>query len=200
VIPLFILMGNFATPRAWARDLYRAAYAWIGHRKRRARRRDHPGLRGLRGALRLLGRLRRHHGQGRLPEMRRYRYDPGLATGGSPPAARSASSSRRPRCWSSMRLLTEQSIGRLFLAGFLPGLLLTLLFILTILIVCAPAPRRPPGERAALRERFAVLADRRVCSVVGITIGGIYAGIFTVTEAAAVGAFLTMVHALWTRA
>jgi tripartite ATP-independent transporter DctM subunit len=98
-------------------------------------------------------------------------------------------------------LLTEESIGRLFLAGFLPGLLLTLLFILTIMLVCAFRPGfGPHGQKLPLRERLAALGGAApFLLVVVATIGGIYAGVFTVNEAAAVGALLTMVHALWRR-
>jgi tripartite ATP-independent transporter DctM subunit len=96
-------------------------------------------------------------------------------------------------------LLTEESIGRLFLAGFLPGLLLTGLFIATVMLVCALRPAYgPPGERFSLRERIVALGGAApFLAVVVVTIGGIYAGVFTVNEAAAVGAALTMAHAVW---
>jgi tripartite ATP-independent transporter DctM subunit len=99
-------------------------------------------------------------------------------------------------------LITEQSIGRLLLAGFLPGLLLTALFVVTIMIVCAFRPDfGPPGKALPLRERFQALwGAGPFIIVVAATIGGIYAGVFTVNEAAAVGALLTMAHALWRRA
>jgi tripartite ATP-independent transporter DctM subunit len=98
-------------------------------------------------------------------------------------------------------LLTEQSIGRLFMAGFLPGILLTALFVLTVVIVCAFRPEfGPPGERLPMDRRVAALGGAAAFLVVVImTIGGIYAGVFTVNEAAAVGALLTMVHALLRR-
>jgi tripartite ATP-independent transporter DctM subunit len=99
-------------------------------------------------------------------------------------------------------LITEQSIGRLLLAGFLPGILLTALFIVTIMIVCAFRPEfGPPGKPMAMRERMRALwGAGPFILVVAATIGGIYAGVFTVNEAAAVGALLTLAHALWKRA
>ncbi|MGE5794131.1 MAG: TRAP transporter large permease, partial [Bacteroidota bacterium] len=98
-------------------------------------------------------------------------------------------------------LLTEQSIGKLFLAGFLPGLLLTALFILTVVAVCAARPDfGPPGPRTPLPERWTALGRAGAFFVVLVmTIGGMYAGVFTVTEASAVGAGLTLAHALWRR-
>jgi tripartite ATP-independent transporter DctM subunit len=98
-------------------------------------------------------------------------------------------------------ILTEQSIGKLFLAGFLPGLLLTALFMITVAIVCGARPAfGPPGPRAPMGERWAAL--RRAGAfllVLAATIGGMYVGVFTVTEASAVGAGLTLAHALWRR-
>jgi tripartite ATP-independent transporter DctM subunit len=90
-------------------------------------------------------------------------------------------------------------VGRLFLAGVLPGLLLTALFVATVFIVSMMNPEAgPPGERVPMGERFKVLMNSgALIFVVIIVLGGIYAGIFTVTEAAAVGAFLTFMHALW---
>lgn len=95
--------------------------------------------------------------------------------------------------------LTEQSVGRLFLAGGLPGLLLTALFVATVFSFAMPNPEAgPPGGRVPMRERFKVLVNSgALIFVVIIVLGGIYAGIFTVTEAAAVGAFRTFSHALW---
>jgi len=98
-------------------------------------------------------------------------------------------------------LLTEQSIGRLLLAGWLPGMLLTGLFILTIMIMCWLRPHwGPPAEPVPMRERWRALRGiGPFLAVVIATIGGIYVGIFTVSEAAGVGALLTLVHALWRR-
>jgi tripartite ATP-independent transporter DctM subunit len=93
-------------------------------------------------------------------------------------------------------LLTEKSIGKLFLAGFLPGLLLTLLFVVTIAIVAGLRPEMgPPGDRQTLGARLAaLLRSGALLGIVAIVIGGIYLGIFTETEAAAVGALLTMLY------
>jgi len=136
-----------------------------------------------------------------LPEMRRYAYDPRLATGVVAAGGTLGILIPPSTVLVVYALLTEESIGRLFLAGFLPGLLLTGLFVLTVTIVCALRPEfGPPGERLPLRERIAALwGAGPFILVVAITIGGIYAGVFTVNEAAAVGALLTMAHALWRR-
>jgi tripartite ATP-independent transporter DctM subunit len=134
--------------------------------------------------------------------MRRYRYSNRLATGvvaagGTlgiliPPSAGMV----------VYAVLTEQSIGRLFLAGVLPGLLLTAVFLTTIALLCAAYPEYGPrGERMAWRERLRATGRALpMFTIVVVTIGGIYAGLFTPTEAAAVGAFLAMLLAAARRA
>jgi tripartite ATP-independent transporter DctM subunit len=133
--------------------------------------------------------------------MRRYNYDPRLATGVVAAGGTLGILIPPSTVLVIYAILTEQSIGKLFLAGFLPGLLLTALFVITVVIVCACRPDfGPPGERRALPERIAALKRASAFFVVVImTIGGMYAGVFTVTEAAAVGAGLTLAHAVWRR-
>lgn len=201
VIPLFVLMGSFATVSGMGADLYRTAYAWIGHRRgglAAATILACAGFAALSGssvaAAATMGKVA-------LPEMRRYSYDPRLATGSVAAGGTLGILIPPSTVLIVYALLTEQSIGRLFLAGFLPGLLLTLLFVATVLIVAALRPEMgPPGERQPLRDRFLVLIHSgALLFIVLIVIGGIYTGLFTVTEAAAVGAFLTFLHALWRR-
>jgi tripartite ATP-independent transporter DctM subunit len=131
--------------------------------------------------------------------MRRYNYDPRLATGAVAAGGTLGILIPPSTALIVYALLTEQSIGKLFLAGFLPGLLLTLLFIATIAIVAKLKPAYgPPGETQTFRERLAALArSGALLAIVVIVIGGIYLGIFTETEAAAVGALLTMLYTVW---
>jgi tripartite ATP-independent transporter DctM subunit len=98
-------------------------------------------------------------------------------------------------------ILTEESIGRLLLAGFLPGLMLTALFVLTIAVWTRLAPELgPPGPRAVPRERLETLGRAGpIVIIVASTIGGIYLGVFTPEEAAAVGATLALGYAFWRR-
>jgi tripartite ATP-independent transporter DctM subunit len=201
VIPLFVLMGNFATVSGMGRDLYSAAYAWLGHRRgglASATVLACAGFAALSGSsvasAVTMGRVC-------LPEMRRYAYDPRLATGVIAAGGTLGILIPPSTVMVVYALLTEQSIGRLFLAGFLPGLLLTAMFIVTVMLLCAYRPQLgPPGERLPFAERVRALAGAvPFLAVVVITIGGIYAGVFTVNEAAAVGALLTLAHALWQR-
>lgn len=201
VIPLFVLMGAFASVSGMGTDMYRTAYSWVGHKRgglAAATILACAGFAALSGssiaAAATMGKVS-------LPEMERYKYDPGLATGAIAAGGTLGILIPPSTVLIVYALLTEQSVGRLFLAGFLPGLLLTLLFVATVFIVAILNPQAgPPGEKVPLGERFKVLANSgALIFVVIIVIGGIYAGIFTVTEAAAVGAFLTFLHALWSR-
>ena len=201
VIPLFVLMGNFAAVSGMGKDLYAAAYAWLGHRRgglASATVLACAGFAALSGSsvasAVTMGRVC-------LPEMRRYAYDPRLATGVVAAGGTLGILIPPSTVLVVYALLTEESIGRLFLAGFLPGILLTGLFVLTVMLVCALRPQfGPPGAKLPMRERVAALGGAApFIGVVAITIGGIYAGVFTVNEAAAVGALLTMAHALWRR-
>ena len=95
--------------------------------------------------------------------------------------------------------LTETSIGKLFLAGVLPGILLTVLFVFTIAIVTWHNPKLAPTvqERASFSDRLKALREVwAVAALFTLVIGGMYGGVFTATEAAGIGAFGTLILAL----
>ena len=198
VIPLFVLMGNFATVSGMSRDLYAAAYAWFGHWRgglASATIAACAGFAALSGssvaAAVTMGKVA-------LPEMRTYHYDPRLATGAIAAGGTLGILIPPSTGFVIYAILTEESIGRLFLAGVFPGLLLTALFILSIFIQTRINPDLgPPGPTSTIRDRIrAIRQASAMIGVVTLTIGGIYAGLFTPTEAAGVGAFLAMLLAL----
>ena len=201
VIPLFVLMGAFAAVSGMGADMYRTAHAWVGHRKGGLAASTILACAGFAALSGSSIASAATMGKVSLPEMERYRYDPGLATGSIAAGGTLGILIPPSTVLIVYGLLTEQSVGRLFLAGVLPGILLTLLFVITVFAVAILNPNAgPPGERIPYSERFKVLlSSGALIFVVFIVIGGIYAGVFTVTEAAAVGAFLTFLHALWTR-
>jgi len=198
VIPLFVLMGNFATISGMSADLYRAAYAWVGHWRgglASATIASCAGFAALSGSsvasAVTMGRVS-------LPEMRRYNYDNRLATGCIAAGGTLGILIPPSTGFVIYAILTEESIGRLFLAGVLPGLLLTILFMVSIYIQTRINPTLgPAGPRTNLPGRVKALVDAgAMIGIVFIVIGGIYGGIFTPTEAAGVGAFLAFVLAL----
>ena len=198
IIPMFVLMGNLASISGMSRDLYGAAYAWFGHWRgglASATIAACAGFAALSGSsvasAVTMGRVA-------LPEMRRYDYHPRLATGAIAAGGTLGILIPPSTGFVIYAILTEESIGRLFLAGVLPGLLLTALFMAAIAIQTRIRPGLgPPGPVLPLAGR--IRATGRAGAMIGIvavTIGGIYSGFFTAGEAAGVGAFLAFLLAL----
>ncbi|TNF09501.1 MAG: TRAP transporter large permease [Gammaproteobacteria bacterium] len=202
VIPLFILMGNLAGISGMSTDLFAAAYSWMGHRKgglASATVAACAGFAALSGSSLAsavtMGRVA-------LPEMKRFNYANSLSTGAV--AAGGTLGFLIPPSGGMIiyAILTEQSIGRLFMAGILPGIILTLLFIGAIWYTTFRNPEAgPAGPRASRQERVQSLVRALpILGVVTVTIGGMYSGVFTPVEAAGVGAFLMMLMSAWRRA
>jgi C4-dicarboxylate transporter DctM subunit len=190
IIPMFILMGVFASRSGLSGELFAAARAWVGHI---------PGGLALASLFSCAG-FAAINGSSiataatmtrvALPEMEKANYNSGLATGviaagGTlgimiPPSAALA----------LYGIITEQDISKLFMAGVLPGLLGVLLYGLAIRIIAAYRPESMPAEPPVpLRERLASLKDVWAVLILFVfVIGGIYGGFFTVTEASGVGA------------
>jgi tripartite ATP-independent transporter DctM subunit len=198
VIPLFVLMGNLATVSGMSRDLYDAAYAWIGHRRGGLASATVLGCAGFAALSGSSVASAITMGRVALPEMRRFGYAARLATGVV--AAGGTLGILIPPSTGLVvyAILTESSIGKLFLAGVLPGLLLTALFVATVALLTRLNPKLgPPGPRSDFKVRLRSLGQAgAVVFIILVTIGGIYAGIFTADEAAAVGAVLAFVLAL----
>lgn len=189
VIPLFILMGAFAEQSGMARDLFAAARTLVGH------------IRGglalaVLGACTVFGAIcgssvatTATFGRAALPELRRHGYEPGFATatiaiGGVvdlliPPSI----------ILVVYAIATEQNIAKLFMAAIVPGLLAVLFYAVVIRIVVSRKPEIAPIQpRAGWSERgWAILLTMPALVVLTLVIGGIYSGVFTPTEAAAVG-------------
>jgi tripartite ATP-independent transporter DctM subunit len=198
VIPLFVLMGNLASISGMSRDLFQAAYAWFGHWRGGLASATIAACAGFAAVSGSSVASAVTMGRVALPEMRRYKYSTRLSTGCIAAGGTLGILIPPSTGFVIYAILTEESIGRLFLAGILPGLLLTALFMAAIYIQCRINPELgPPGPRTPMREKFTALrqAGAMVCIVV-ITIGGIYVGAFSPTEAAGVGAFLSLLLAV----
>ncbi|MGH6769646.1 MAG: TRAP transporter large permease [Xanthobacteraceae bacterium] len=198
IIPLFVLMGNLGSVSGMARDLYAAAYSWIGHLRGGL---SHATILACAGFAAVSGSSVASAvtmGKVCLPEMRRYNYSHRLATGVIAAGGTLGILIPPSTAFVIYGLLTEQSIGKLLLAGILPGLLLTGIFMLTVSIWMRFKPQYgPPGPRAGWEERgWSLLRATPMLAIVLISIGGIYAGWFTPSEAAAVGAAMSLIYAL----
>ncbi|MEY4362914.1 MAG: hypothetical protein RLZZ24_266 [Pseudomonadota bacterium] len=190
VIPMFMLMGAFVSVSGVSRELFRAANAFIGH------------LRGGLGVATVLacGGFAAICGSSvataatfsavAYPEMRRFGYPQSFATGVIAAGGTLGAMLPPSTVLAVYAILTQQDIGKLFMAGIVPGLLAMTMYVITIMLIVYFRPNwLPAGERQPLSERLNGLKDVWAPLVLFLfVIGGLYGGFFTPTEAGGVGA------------
>ncbi len=198
VLPMFVLMGNLATHAGLSRDLFRAANAWLGWLRGGVAMSAIAACAGFGAVCGSSLATASTMGQVALPELRRYRYSPTLATGTL--AAGGVLGILIPPSVVLVvyAIVVETSIVRMFIAAFVPGLIAVLFFLATIAIYVRVRPNAgPPGDRVPRREFIeATVRVGPVVAIFGMVIGGIYFGFFNPTPAAAVGVFLVAVFGL----
>ncbi|MCB1389796.1 MAG: TRAP transporter large permease [Rhodobacteraceae bacterium] len=201
VVPLFILMGNVATETGMSRRLYDAAYAIIGSVRGGLASATIIGCGGFAALSGSSVASALTMGRVSLGEMERFGYDNRLSTGAVAAGGTLGILIPPSTGFVIYAILTQESIGRLFLAGVLPGLLLLAMFVLTVILMCWLWPEMgPAGPRTTMGEKMrAMVGALPIVSVIVITIGGIYSGIFSPVEASAVGAGLIIAIGLVTR-
>lgn len=195
VVPLFIMMGNFAFASGMSENLYSAANKWIGRL---------PG--GLAcatvAACAAFGAIcgstnatTATMGIVSVPEMRKYGYSDKLSCGAVSVGGGLGVMIPPSSCFIVYGIIAEQSIGRLFAAGILPGILLAVLIIIMIVIQVVINPSlAPKGEKFGMKEKFVALA--KCWDVILLFAGTFYvmfSGIFTINEAAAAGCLLSII-------
>ena len=190
VVPLFLLMGSFATTSGMSRELFRAANALLGH------------LRGGLGiaTIAACGGFAAICGSSvataatfsrvAYPEMRRYGYPQSFATGVIAAGGTLGIMIPPSTVFAVYGLITEQDIGKLFVAGILPGILAIFMYMATITVIGYARPGfLPAGRRTDWAERIDAMRDVWATLLLFVfVIGGIYGGVFTATEAAGMGA------------
>ena len=198
IIPMFLLMGQFATLSGMSQALFKAAESFLGHRKGGVAMAAVGACAGFGSIWGSSLATAATMSRVALPELRRYGYSGGfstatLAAGGTlgiliPPSV----------ILVIYAILTEQNIAKLFLAAFIPGILAALGYIVTISIYVRVYPDAAgTREPVPMAERWRALLDVwPVLVVFGLVVGGIYAGWFTPTEGAAIGAAGTGLIAL----
>ena len=198
VVPLFILMGMFVFYSGLSRDLYRTAYKWLGHLPGGLAMGTVAACAGFAAVSGSSMATVATMGSVALPEMRRYKYADALATGAVAAGGTIGILIPPSIILIIYGMLTEQSIGRLFMAGIIPGILEALFYIVTIYVVCKLNPSLGPrAPVTSLKEKLASLTGTwQVLVLFVVVIGGIYMGIFTPNEAAGIGAFGALVFAL----
>jgi len=198
VLPLFVFMGQIAFHSGISRRLYDSAYVLLGSRKGGLAMATVGACAAFSAISGSTNATAATMATVTLPEMKRYKYDMGLATG-TVAAAGSLGILIPPSViFIVYGILTEQSIGKLFAAGIFPGILLSFLFLLTIYLRVLKNPSlAPPGPKTSLKEKVkSFVGVFETLLIFGMVMGGIFFGIFTPTEAAAAGAFLTLLLAI----
>jgi len=190
VIPMFILMGTFAYASGISKRLFSTTYAWIGY---------------LRGGLTIAAvfacagfgaicgsstATAATMGQIALPEMKKYKYDDTLATGTVAAAGTLGILIPPSTVLIVYGYLTEESIGKLFIAGILPGVLLSIFFAATVALLCWRDPAiGPPGVPTTWKEKLhAITGIIETVILFFLAIGGLFLGWFSPTQAGAIGA------------
>ena len=195
VVPLFILMGQFSFFSGISSRLYKSAYNWLGHMRGGLAMATIGACAGFAAICGSSTATVATMGAVALPEMKKYKYDMGLATG-SIAAGGSMGILIPPSVILIIYgIMTEQSIGSLFAAGFIPGLLEAFLYIVTISIICRLNPKLGPrGPKISFKSKITGLwgGTAETLAIFALVIGGLFGGWFTPTEAAGVGAFAVM--------
>jgi C4-dicarboxylate transporter DctM subunit len=201
VLPLFIFMGQIAFYAGISRRLYDSAYTFLGHFPGGLAMATIGACAGFAAICGSTNASAATMATVALPEMKRYKYGTSLATG-TVAAGGSLGILIPPSViFIVYGIMTEQSIGKLFAAGILPGILLSSLFVLTIYIHVRLKPALgPPGPKTSLKEKVrSMWGVIEMLFIFGLVMGGLFKGFFTPTEAGAAGAFITLMLAIGRR-
>jgi C4-dicarboxylate transporter, DctM subunit len=198
VIPMFILMGNFAYASGISQRLFNMAYKWVGHFRGGLTITTVIACAGFAAICGSTTATAATMGQIALPEMKKYRYDSKLATGTVAAASTLGILIPPSTIFIVYGIMTEGSIGKLFISGVLPGMILTLFFALTVGYLCIRHPELgPPGEAATWTERLKAFSGIVEATILFLlAIGGLFLGWFSPTQAGAIGAGGTLLIGL----
>jgi tripartite ATP-independent transporter DctM subunit len=198
VLAFFVMMGYLCFYARFGEDLFYAAYKWIGHFRGGMAVATIGACTGFAAIVGDSVSACATMGAVALPQMKRYGYDDRLSAGCIIGGASLGPIIPPSVVFITYGLLTSLSIGDLFIAGFIPGILIAFCFIITIIVWCRIRPNAgPSGPRAGWGERVLSLkAGGPVLILFVVVIGGIYTGIFTPTEGGSIGATVAFILAL----
>lgn len=203
--PLFILMGLLCYHADLSKDIFSTMRNWTGRLPGGLAMATVGGCAGFAAVSGSSLATAATMGTIALPEMRRYKYDNGLACGSIAAGASIGILIPPSIPFLIYAMLTEESIAKLFIAGIIPGIMEAVFYILAIYILCKIKPELgPPGSSTTLKDKIKSLKDTwGILILFIIVIGGIYSGIFTATESAGIGAsgafLLGLVKKKWNR-
>ncbi len=199
VVPLFILMGTFIHRAGISDELYEASYAWLGRLKGGLAMATVFACSGFAAVSGSSLATAATMSKVAMPPMRKFGYSDALSTGTI--AAGGTLGIMIPPSVPMViyGIIVGEDIGKLFIAGIVPGIMLVTLFLIAIAIVVRLFPNAgPPGEATSFVEKIrSSRATWPIIALFGVVLGGIYTGIFTPTESAAVGAMFAYVFAFF---
>jgi C4-dicarboxylate transporter DctM subunit len=190
VVPLFVFMGQVLFYAGLSRKLYDSAYAWLGHLKGGLAMATVGACAFFAAICGSTNATAATMASVALPEMKRLRYSDALATGTVAAGGSLGILIPPSTIFIVYGIMTEQSIGKLFMAGILPGVLLAFLMMVTIYIWVTLRPEIAPlAEKQSFKTKIKSLAGLTETAILFILVmGGLFIGIFTPTEAGAAGA------------
>ncbi|MDD5205869.1 MAG: TRAP transporter large permease [Desulfobacterales bacterium] len=199
VIPTFILMGSFAFASGISQRLYAASYTWVGHLRGGLTIATVLACSGFAAICGSTAATAATMGKIALPEMMKYKYNPSFATGTVASAGTLGILIPPSTVFIVYGILTEESIGKLFLSGLLPGALLTLFFIATVVVLCLRNPELgPAGPATTWKEKFIAFSGITEAVILfALAVGGLFLGWFSPTQAGGIGAFGALVIGLF---
>jgi len=190
VIPMFILMGSFAFASGISQRMYNTTYSWVGQLRGGLTIATVLACSGFAAICGSTAATAATMGKIALPEMKKYGYDDMLATGRVAAAGTLGILIPPSTILIVYGILTEESIGKLFVAGLFPGVVLSLLFVAVVAILCTRNPDLgPSGSPTTWKEKFQ--STKGIIEAVilfVLTIGGLFLGWFSPTQAGAIGA------------
>ena len=201
VIPMFILMGSFAFASGISQRLYSTSYTWVGHFRGGLTIATVLACSGFSAICGSSAATAATMGKIALPEMKKYGYDDVLATGTVASAGTLGILIPPSTVLIVYGILTEQSIGKLFVAGILPGAILSILFVATVALLCLRNPNLgPPSAPTSWRAKVRSLGGIIEAVILfSFAIGGLFLGVFSPTQAGAIGACGTFMIGLFRR-
>jgi tripartite ATP-independent transporter DctM subunit len=190
VIPMFIFMGSIAYASGMSRRLYEAGHTVFGQMRGGLAMATIAGCAGFAAMCGSTNATAAAMGRVALPEMKRYNYNDSLATGCVAAAGSLGILIPPSTIFIIYGIMTEQSIGKLFIAGVLPGIMLAGLFIAVVVILCKRNPNLAPGGApTSWKEKLAGMAGViEMLILFALVIGGLFMGWFSPTQAGAAGA------------
>src|SRR4030081_2538238 len=199
VIPLFILMGNFVTRAGMSQDLFRTAYAFVGHLRGGLAMATIVGCAGFGAICGSSIATAATFAKVAYPEMKKFGYADYLATGSIAAGGTLGILIPPSTIMVIYGIMTQTNIGKLFAAGVLPGILATLLLCLAVQYMTWRDPKAgPPGERTPWRERWATIAGLQWFLAVGVVLWlTVHFGWLDSDDAAVVGAFVVFLFSVY---